>query len=102
MTISFASILFRDCAKATIRSSRLLPPTMELKMPERSPAVVAELAPTGKLRAAINFGNPLLTAKDPATGEGKGIALDIAAELAGRLGVAVEIIPYDSPGTLAD
>ncbi len=71
-------------------------------MPERSPAVVAELAPTGRLRAAINFGNPLLTAKDPATGEGKGIALEIAHELADRLGVPVEIIPYDSPGTLAD
>ena len=31
--------------------------------------VVSSLAPTGKLRAAINFGNGVLAQKDPATGE---------------------------------
>src|SRR5262249_36925784 len=30
--------------------------------------IVTELAPTGRLRAAINFGNPVLAQKDPATG----------------------------------
>ena len=34
-------------------------------------AVVSELAPAGKLRAAINFGNPILASKDPATGEAR-------------------------------
>jgi hypothetical protein len=29
--------------------------------PPAPPAAVAELAPTGKLRAAINFGNPILS-----------------------------------------
>jgi polar amino acid transport system substrate-binding protein len=71
-------------------------------MPECSAAVVAQLAPTGKLRAAINFGNPLLTAKDPKTGEPRGIALDLARELGRRLGVPVEIVGYPAPGTLAD
>src|SRR5712692_5169180 len=38
-------------------------------MPQVSPAVRSDLAPTGKLRAAINFGNPVLALKDPSTGE---------------------------------
>jgi polar amino acid transport system substrate-binding protein len=38
------------------------------------PAAVADLAPTGKLRAAINFGNPVLASKDAATGEAKGVS----------------------------
>jgi polar amino acid transport system substrate-binding protein len=32
-------------------------------------AARADLAPSGKLRAAINFGNPVLAVKDPATGK---------------------------------
>jgi polar amino acid transport system substrate-binding protein len=71
-------------------------------MPECSPAAVSQLAPTGKLRAAINFANNLLTAKDPATGAASGIALDLVRELGRRLGVPVEIVGYDSPGALAD
>src|SRR5258706_12246126 len=67
-----------------------------------SAAAIFDLAPTGKLRAAINFGNNLLTAKDPATGEPRGIAIDLARELGRRLGVPVEIVGYDSPGALAD
>jgi len=49
-------------------------------------AVVADLAPTGKLRAAINFGNPVLAAKDVATGEARGVSVDLALELGRRLG----------------
>jgi polar amino acid transport system substrate-binding protein len=71
-------------------------------MQQCSLAAIADLAPTGKLRAAINFGNNLLTAKDPASGEPRGIALDMARELGRRLGVAVEIVGYDSPGAVAD
>ena len=41
-------------------------------------AVVTDLAPTGRLRAAINFGNPVLAQKDPATGEPCGISVDLA------------------------
>jgi len=63
-----------------------------------SPTAVAELAPSGRLRAAINFGNPVLARKDPATGEPGGISADLARELARRLGVAIEFVPYDSAG----
>jgi len=63
-----------------------------------SPAAIADLAPAGKLRAAINFGNPVLATKDPATGEPGGISADLARELARRLGVPIEFVRYDSAG----
>jgi len=50
-------------------------------------AAVSDLAPTGKLRAVINFGNPILARKDEATGEPSGVSVDLARELAKRLGV---------------
>lgn len=71
-------------------------------MPQATPAVLADLAPTGKLRLGINYSNFLLTAKDPVTGEGRGIAIDLGRELARRLGVPAEIVGYPSPGELAD
>jgi polar amino acid transport system substrate-binding protein len=71
-------------------------------MSQPAPAVIADLAPTGKLRLGINYSNFLLTAKDPVTGEGRGIAIDLGRELGRRLGVPVEVVGYPSPGELAD
>jgi polar amino acid transport system substrate-binding protein len=71
-------------------------------MAEVSAAVRSELAPTGKLRVGLNMSNFLLTAKDPATGEPKGLAADLGRELGKRLGVSVELLPYPNPGALAD
>jgi polar amino acid transport system substrate-binding protein len=70
--------------------------------PEVSPAVVADLAPTGRLRAAINFGNPVLARKDPATGEPAGISADLARELARRLGVEIEFVRYEAAGKVVE
>jgi polar amino acid transport system substrate-binding protein len=61
------------------------------------PDVLKDLAPTGKLRAAINFGNGVLAQKGPA-GEPKGITPDLATALAKRLGVQVEFVPYEAAG----
>jgi len=58
---------------------------------------VRDLAPSGKLRAAINFGNPVLAYKD-ANGRPSGVSVDLALELGTRLGVPVEIIPFDAAG----
>ena len=55
-----------------------------------TPALKAELAPTGTLRAGINYNNPLLARRDPATGELSGIAVDLSRELGRRVGVPVE------------
>jgi len=65
-----------------------------------SPDVLKDLAPTGKVRAAINFGNMVLAQKDPKTGEPKGITPDLARELARRLGVAVEFVTFESAGAV--
>jgi polar amino acid transport system substrate-binding protein len=71
--------------------------------PPSPPAdVVEDLAPTGKLRAAINFGNPVLATKDPATGEPRGVSVDLARELARRLGVPVELVTFDAAGRVFD
>ncbi|HEV8097181.1 MAG TPA: ABC transporter substrate-binding protein [Burkholderiales bacterium] len=61
-----------------------------------------DLAPSGTLRVGINFGNVLLTGKDPKTGAPRGVAVDLAHELARRLGVPIEIVPFDSAGAMAD
>jgi polar amino acid transport system substrate-binding protein len=60
--------------------------------------VVRDLAPTGKLRAAINFGNPVLAQKDPKTGEPRGVSVDLAREVARRADIPLEIVPYDAAG----
>ena len=71
-------------------------------MSDISAAVRSDLAPAGKLRVGINFGNNLLTARDPVSRAPSGIALDLAHELGRRLGAPVEIVSYESAGELAD
>src|ERR1700675_2805730 len=67
-----------------------------------SPQIVAELAPTGVLRAAINMGNFLLVTGKTPSGDPTGVSADIAAAIAARLGVPVKFIPYAKPGEIAD
>jgi polar amino acid transport system substrate-binding protein len=67
-----------------------------------SSQVVKEIAPEGKLRAAINFGNPVLAQKDSTTGEPRGISADLSRELARRLGVPVEFVLFEAAGKVAD
>ena len=66
------------------------------------PAALADLAPTGKLRAAINFGNPVLASKDPTTGKPRGVSVDLSRELARRLGVPLEVVPYTAAGKVVE
>jgi len=61
-----------------------------------------ELIPTGKLRAAMNLGNTLFTTKDVATGELRGVSVDVMRELGARLGVPVELVVHATPGDVAD
>jgi polar amino acid transport system substrate-binding protein len=66
-------------------------------------AAKKELAPTGKLRVGIAVA-PLPGAGNVARdGTGyKGVAIDLGTELAGKLGVAVEFVPYPHSGALTD
>jgi polar amino acid transport system substrate-binding protein len=68
-------------------------------MPDKA---VAELAPTGVLRAAINMGNFLLVTGKTPSGDPQGVSPDMAAAIAERLGVPVKYVPYARPGEIAD
>jgi polar amino acid transport system substrate-binding protein len=63
-----------------------------------NPAALHELAPQGMLRAAINFGNPVLAQKNPESGEPCGVSVDLARELAKRLGVPIQLVLFDAAG----
>jgi polar amino acid transport system substrate-binding protein len=64
--------------------------------------ITSELAPTGVLRAAINMSNFLLVTGKTASGDPQGVAPDMAAEIAKRLGVPVAYVKYERPSHLAD
>lgn len=66
------------------------------------PKVIAELAPTGRLRAGINTGNFLLVSGQAPDGRPFGVSPDVAAEIADRLGVPLDLVSYPDPGRLAD
>ena len=61
------------------------------------PDALKELAPTGRLRAAINFGNGVLAQKG-ADGTPQGISADLSRELAGRLNVPLEFVTFEAAG----
>jgi len=67
-----------------------------------SPEIVAELAPTGTLRAGINLSNFLLVSGKSAAGDPEGVSPDMAREVARRLGVPIKLVPFKTPGELAD
>src|SRR3954468_20734233 len=68
---------------------------------EAAPAeTIRELAASGRLRAAINFGNLVLAQKDPATGEARGVSVDLAREIGKRLGVPVELVLFEGAGAV--
>lgn len=71
-------------------------------MMDISAAVLSDLAPTGKLRVGINYGNPVLAKRDPRSGDLSGVAVDLARELGRRVNVPVELVPFDSAGKMFD
>ncbi len=64
--------------------------------------VRAELAPTGVLRAGINMSNFLLVTGSTPEGDPDGVSPDMARAIAERLGVALKLVPFKTPGELAD
>jgi polar amino acid transport system substrate-binding protein len=64
--------------------------------------VVQSLAPTGRLRAAINYGNTVLAQRNPQTGELTGVSVVLANTLGQRLGVAVDLVPFAAAGMVFD
>jgi polar amino acid transport system substrate-binding protein len=58
-----------------------------------NPTQADDLVPTGTLRATFIATNPVQASVDPATGEVRGPANDLARELGRRLGVPVTVTP---------
>lgn len=67
-----------------------------------SPDVLSDLAPTGKLRVGINYGNPVLATRDPGSGKLRGVAVDLARELGRRIGAPVELVGYEAAGKMVE
>jgi polar amino acid transport system substrate-binding protein len=77
-------------------------PSFAKEPPMPDAKLVAELAPTGVLRAAINMGNFLLVTGKAPNGDPTGVSPDMALAIGARLGVPVKFIPYARPGEIAD
>ena len=69
--------------------------------PDPRAGAIAELGATGKLRAAINFGNPILASRG-ADGEPRGVSVDLAREAGRRLGLPVELVLFTSAGSVVE
>ncbi len=59
-------------------------------MSNPTPEIIAQLAPTGRLRASINLGNSVLAQGTPEAP--RGVSVDLTVELARRIGLPVEFI----------
>ena len=84
------------------RAALLVMTTLITACASQPSAPVSVLAPLGTLRAAINFGNPILATKDATTGEARGVSVDLARELGRRLGVPVELVPFAAAGKVVE
>jgi polar amino acid transport system substrate-binding protein len=59
------------------------------------------IAPSGRLRAAINFGNPVLAQRKADRSPG-GVSHALATELARRLGLPLDCVEFDAAGKVFD
>src|SRR5580704_16716794 len=62
------------------------------------PEATRDLAPDGTLRAAINYGNPVLAQRPAAGEEPHGVSVELARELGRQLGVPVKFVFYNDAG----
>ena len=60
------------------------------------------IAPTGVLRVSYLATNPAQAVKDPATGDVRGVAVDMSRELARRLAVEVTMTGAANPQAVID
>jgi polar amino acid transport system substrate-binding protein len=63
---------------------------------------LCELTLPGTLRVGINLGNILLVTGTRPNGDPEGVAPDLAAAIAERLGTAVSYVTFATPGEVAD
>ena len=63
--------------------------------------VIAQLAPTGVLRAGINMNNFLLVVDKTPSGDPIGPSPSLAAAIASAEGAPLELVPFDTPSAVA-
>jgi polar amino acid transport system substrate-binding protein len=63
---------------------------------------VSDLVQAGRLRVALGLGPAVSAIKDPATGEVRGPALDLARALAARIGIELHPVEYQRPGAVLE
>lgn len=68
---------------------------------DNGPQALAELTPEGKIRVAINLGNPVLASR-ALDGELQGVSVDLAREAARRLGAKLELLPFPAAGRVVE
>jgi polar amino acid transport system substrate-binding protein len=76
--------------------------TLAFVMPSKAD-VMNELAPTGKLRVAIAVGpapSALYAIKDDATGQYRGVTVELGSAMAKKLGIPVEFLPHLASGEI--
>jgi polar amino acid transport system substrate-binding protein len=89
---STAALLLAGCADLATKPSATAP-TSEARQ---------ALAPTGKLRVALQLGTPHNVLRDATSGDMKGVAFELGKEMARRLGVGFEPVLYPSVGALLE
>lgn len=83
-------------ATAALNAAAGNPPSAETR---------SELVPQGTLRVAIAVGtspSAFRAVRDRVTGEPRGVTVDLANMLAKRLGVSLQLIPFESPSALTN
>lgn len=90
-------MLTRACLGAVVLAFAAVTPLVaQTSSAPLTPEVLEDLAPTGRLRAAINLGNAVLAQGTPQ--EPRGITVDLSRELARRIGLPLELVPFDAAG----
>ncbi|MFQ5682375.1 MAG: ABC transporter substrate-binding protein [Candidatus Binatia bacterium] len=67
-----------------------------------SPSLRSNLAPKGKLRVGINYGNPVLATRDPSSGDLRGVAVDLVHELSRCVDIPVELVGFEAAGKMVE
>jgi len=66
-----------------------------------APEITQAFCPTGRLRASINLGNPILASR-AADGSAQGVSVDLARGFAQRLGVELDLVVFDTAAASVD
>jgi polar amino acid transport system substrate-binding protein len=88
--------------RATLLLPLLLASACATVAPPVPPAARAELAPTGKLRVGLIAVNPVFVTPNTPPGVTRGLAVEIARELAQRIAVPMEPLRYPTVGAMVE